>query len=300
MSAPGAKELNEFALYLRLDRGLSAKTIEAYSGDLARFLKTHAPMLSRLTRADLELYLSTLSKQGVGARSLARNLSALRLFFKFALARQWCATDPTAEVRVSTKRQRLPKTLAVEEVEALLDAPVAAGEPGDAIMIRVLYASGLRVSELIGLRPESADLQAGILRVQGKGDKVRIVPLDPETVSLVTRYARELRPALAARTSEPRRSQSLFLSKQGRQFTRQGFWKLVKKYALAAGVTADVSPHVLRHAFATHLLERGMNLRTLQLLLGHSDISTTEIYSHVSAEHLRETLDRHHPRGSRR
>lgn len=288
--------LERFTLYLKLDRGLAAKTIEAYATDLKPFLAEKKGSIAQVDRRDIETHLAALMDEGIGNRSLARKLSALRAFFKFAVSEGWLEANPTDEIQASSPKRNLPKTLGTEEVERLLDAPLADEALGDAIMIRVLYASGLRVSELVGLKPENADLQAGILRIQGKGDKVRIVPIDANTAALITRYLNELRPMLAAKARMPARAETLFLSKQGHGFTRQGFWKLLKKYARKSGIESDVSPHVLRHAFATHLLERGMSLRSLQMLLGHSDIATTEIYSHVSSKHLHETLRNHHPR----
>lgn len=286
-------ELEKFALYLKLDCGLSPRTVEAYTSDLSPFLKTHS--VAKSTRAMIQDYLHKLS-QTLEARSLARKLSALRLFFKFAMAQNWRDTDPTAEIETPSGTRKLPKTLSLDDVEALLSAPQA---PADAIMLRFLYATGLRVSELTGLRIENIDLQTGIVRVTGKGEKTRIVPVDAHTTSLLTQYLAEIRPVLAKKSKRATTERAFFLSRQGRGYTRQGFWKLVKKYALAAGIAANVSPHVLRHAFATHLLERGMNLRSLQMVLGHADISTTEIYSHVSTSHLHEALKKHHPRSRR-
>lgn len=299
--------LEKFALFLKLDRGLSPKTVEAYCSDVRPFLAhitggdlasaNEANALMRLTTQDVQNHLGNLTAQGTGHRSLARKLSALRLFFKFAVTEKWCEQDLTAQLKAPPPRHPLPQTLAPDEVEKLLQAPITEGATTEAVMIRVLYAAGLRVSELVSLEPDQLDPTAGILRIQGKGDKTRIVPVDAETVSLIARYIAGVRPALREKARDANRARALFLSKQGQGFTRQGFWKLIKKYALLAGLSpANVSPHVLRHAFATHLLERGMSLRSLQLLLGHSDISTTEIYSHVSTSHLHEALKQHHPR----
>jgi integrase/recombinase XerD len=311
--------LAEFGLYLKLDCGLSENTAKSYTSDLAQFLtwldtseKNHR--VAAVTHDLIVAWLDSLSNQAVGSRSRARKLSALRLFFKFALSKKWCEGDPTVEIESPKIGRSLPKTLSLDEVEALLQAPLTANAMGDATMLRVLYSSGLRVSELITLPPDAVDAQSGVIRVQGKGDKIRIVPIDPDTAVKITEYLRDIRPGLklhAHRAGAPLRGgaavrggaaqsatrrEALFLSRQGRPFTRQGFWKLVRKYARAAGIASAVSPHVLRHAFATHLMERGMNLRSLQMLLGHSDISTTEIYSHVSTPHLHEALNRFHPR----
>ncbi len=294
--APRDPKLEKFTLYLKLDCGLSPKTVEAYSADLRPFLESYGKRLAQVVRLDIENHLATLLAKGVGNRSLARKLSAIRLFFRLALHEKWLTCDPTEEIRAAAPQRKLPQTLSAEHVEALLAAPSQSGTTTDAIMLRLLYAAGLRVTELVSLTADQVDTQAGLLRIQGKGEKVRIVPIDPGTAALIAHYIKEVRPALRARARDDRKAGTLFLSTLGMGFTRQGFWKLLKKYALRAGIPASVSPHVLRHAFATHLLERGMNLRSLQMLLGHSDISTTEIYSHVSTKHLHEALRKHHPR----
>jgi integrase/recombinase XerD len=280
----------EFSLYLKHHCGLCANTVKSYTSDIAPWI-SKAGSLSSATRESITLWLDSLT---LTARSRARKISALRLFFKFATAKGWCNADPTSEMETPRIGRSLPKTLSLNEVEKLLEAPPAGS--GDSIMLRVLYASGLRVSELVTLPAEAIDTQSGILRVQGKGDKVRIVPIDAGTAAEVTRYLREIRPGLREKHRGKAEREALFLSRHGRPFTRQGFWKLVKKYAFKAGIPSDVSPHILRHAFATHLMEHGMNLRSLQMLLGHSDISTTEIYSHVSTSHLHDTVNRFHPR----
>lgn len=300
VSAPKTpKALDPFRLFLTLDCGLAAKTAEAYVSDATPFLAalTKAGRTpANATPADVQDHLNTLSTAGITNRSIARKLSAIRMFFKMALRQNQRDTDPTAEIESPKIGRSLPKTLSLEQVEALLEAPINAKAEGDAIMLRFLYASGLRVSELVTLSADQIDLELGSVRVQGKGEKVRLVPIDPETARLTTYYLANIRPELRRRSDTNPKRETLFLSRLGREFTRQGFWKLIKKYGAAAGLDANVSPHVLRHAFATHLLERGMNLRSLQLLLGHSDIATTEIYSHVSSTHLKEALLKHHPR----
>ena len=288
--------MEKFTLYLRLDCGLSPKTVQAYTADLKPLLAIWGNRLATISRGDIENHLATLSAQGVGNRSLARKLSAFRLFFRHALAEGLVTLDPTNEIRAAAPQRALPQTLSVEHVDALLATPSRSGATTDALMLRVLYAAGLRVSELVSLAPDQVDTQAGLLRIQGKGEKTRIVPIDQGTAASIAHYIKEVRPALRAKARFDAKASTLFLSTQGHGFTRQGFWKLLKKYALQAGIASTVSPHVLRHAFATHLLERGMNLRSLQMLLGHSDISTTEIYSHVSTRHLHEALRKHHPR----
>jgi integrase/recombinase XerD len=285
-------DLEKFAAYLKLDRGLSPRTAEAYVADVAPFLNGGSSRLRSCSAEEVRRFLDSRSRAGIGARSLARQISALRICFRYAIAEGLRRDDPMAEIESPRVTAPLPRTLSADEVEAFLNAPIDAGALADAIMLRLLYATGLRASELVGLRADHADLESGVLRVQGKGRKIRIVPIDHGTVALLKRYVSEIRPG---RRPAPRAP--LFVSPRGTGYTRQGFWKIVRKYARAAKLSSDVSPHVLRHAFATHLLERGMSLRSLQCLLGHSDISTTQIYSHVTSEHLRDTLKKHHPRG---
>lgn len=293
-------QLEKFAAYLKLDCGLGPKTVEAYVSDARQFLEALTPASAlKANPQQIQAYLESLSNHGIGQRSLARKLSALRMFFKLATAQGWAHSDPTEQVHAAVPTRKLPKTLAPEQIEALLAEPYKKEAVTDAVMLRVLYAAGLRVSELVSLTADQLDLAGGILRIQGKGEKVRIVPIDLETVAQITYYAAHIRPRLVEKARVQAKAQAFFLSSQGHGFTRQGFWKLLKKYAVMAGITQDVSPHVLRHAFATHLFERGMNLRSLQMLLGHSDISTTEIYSHVSKAHLHEALRRHHPKSDK-
>jgi integrase/recombinase XerD len=284
---PLKSRLDKFILHLKLDRGLSPATVEAYAADVRVFLEGLTGPLASVGRAELLKHFERLDARGVGARSRARKLSALKRFFAFAVAEGWCGSDPAAELEGSAPARRLPETLSKDEIERLITAAAADGG-ADAIMLRLLYATGLRVSELVSLRIDQVDTHAGLLRVTGKGDKVRIVPIDPETCRQLQTYLKSAE-----------RRDALFHSGRGRPFTRQGFWKAVRKHAMSAGLGSRVTPHVLRHAFATHLLEGGMNLRSLQLLLGHSDISTTEIYSHVSTAHLTETLRKHHPKAKR-
>lgn len=282
------KELEKFALYLRLDRGLGPKTVLAYVSDVAQFLDGRSYRAANLlTVPGVRNHIAQLSRHGLSARSLARKLSALRLFFKFALEEGLCKTDPTVGIESPRPARALPKSVSHHEIDQLLSSP---SRQTDALMLRVMYAAGLRVSELVSLKLDALDLQSGSVRVQGKGEKTRIVPLDASTTEQLIGYL-QTRPSGCGDT--------VFLSARKKPFTRQGFWKLLKKYAQAAGIDRDISPHTLRHAFATHLLEQGMNLRSLQTLLGHSDISTTQIYSHVATAHLREALVKNHPKGKK-
>ncbi|MBI2605513.1 MAG: tyrosine recombinase XerD [Deltaproteobacteria bacterium] len=296
--------LDKFALHLRLDLGLSPKSVEAYVSDLRQFLvqprhQTEAATIapSSVSRGDIQKHLDRLKRAGTVNRTLARKISALRRFFRFCADEGLTDRDPTEKLETPKIGRSLPKTLSLGEVETLLASPET---ENDRTMIRTLYATGLRVSELLTLPPEGIDLEAGLVRVQGKGGKIRLVPLDQQTVQMLKEYLTSVRPRLSSRQARKRLKNSsaptLFLSSHGRPFTRQGFWKMIRRAALKAGITSKVSPHVLRHAFATHLLERGMNLRSLQMVLGHSDIATTEIYSHVTTTHLHETVKKYHPR----
>ncbi len=318
--------LNQFLNYLQLDRGLAFNTVNAYVLDTKLFLKaqsicsrsahntrqqdmqmrqTEMPIqLSSIHETHIEDYFNTLIKKGVSYRSLARKLSSLKLFFDFAVQEKFCTQNPAEKMESPKISKSLPNTLSLEEVESLLNATDAIKQPTHALthallthalMIRFLYATGLRVSELVNLKIEDIDLQAGLIRIQGKGEKIRIVPIDVETFKRVHEYISTVRPHLL----NGKTHSCLFISGWGGPFTRQGFWCLIKRYAIKAGIQSAISPHVLRHAFATHLLERGMNLRSLQMLLGHSDIATTEIYSHVSKSHLQEVLQRYHPRNQK-
>ncbi len=288
--------LDQFALHLKLDLGLSPKSVEAYVSDLRQFLVKHQDQTetetvapNSVSRGDIQKHLDGLKRAGTVNRTLARKISALKRFFRFCAAEGLTGCDPTEKLETPKIGRALPKTLSLGEVETLLTSPET---ENDRTMIRTLYATGLRVSELITLPPEGVDLEAGLVRVQGKGGKVRIAPIDLQTARMLQEYLASVRPRLLKTSS----TRTLFLSSHGRPFTRQGFWKMIRRTALKAGITSKVSPHVLRHAFATHLLERGMNLRSLQMVLGHSDISTTEIYSHVTTTHLHETVKKYHPR----
>lgn len=283
----------------RLDRGAASKTLEAYGRDLAawsRSVGVRSP--EAITAMDLEKFLQGLSKSGLKAASLARKTSALRQFFKFLCAEHGLEQNPAELLESPKQDKRLPKDLRLNQVEALLKA-VETGMPyaeksdaererlraRDRAMLYTLYATGLRVSELLNLKPGDIDIAGEFLRVRrGKGGKDRVVPF--------ARAAGEKLHAVVASGVDPDRP--LF------EMTRQGFWKWLKKVAVHAGVSAEVSPHMIRHSFASHLLQGGMNLRSLQMLLGHADLSTTQMYTHLRAEHLREAHDRFHPRGGGR
>ncbi len=290
--------LGEFLNYLAVERGLAANTLDAYGRDLQGYLafleREGIPSLAEVTPVHVVGYLGHLKEQGRSPRTVARHLSAIRTFHRFLFAEGFLPGNPTEYLDSPRLKRNLPPILSVEEVERLLEAP-RPGEPTglrDKAMLELLYATGLRVTELVRLKLSEVNLVVGYVRCLGKGSKERIVPLGTQAVHWVKRYLEEARPVLAQGRSSP----YLFLGRGGKALTRQGFWKLLKAYVRAAGIGKRVSPHTLRHSFATHLLERGADLRALQLMLGHADISTTEIYTHLSRVHLKEIYDRFHPR----
>jgi integrase/recombinase XerD len=286
--------------YARVEKGLRPASVSAYAQDLTRFAayledEAKLPPGAPPKAEQVTGFLIALSEAGLSARSQSRTLSALRSLFKFALRERLVPFDPTVNVELPKLSKKLPSVLSAEDVMALLEAPDLGTPQGlrDAAMIHALYATGLRVSELCALRVENLNLAAGYLLVfGGKGDKSRVVPVGEVARDLIERYMTEVRPAWASAPSGP-----LFLTNRRGPMTRQGFWKLLKGYGLAAGIRGRLTPHVLRHSFATHLLEHGANLRAVQAMLGHSDISTTQIYTHVNRAHLLDVHRKHHPRG---
>ena len=290
--------LREFIDSLWLERGLSPHTRNAYLTDLRGFALWLAGRGSSLRQAGREAILDHLGwrlQQGYQARSTARLLSALRTFYRYLLRERLIHEDPTLQVALPQLGKPLPKSLSEAEVEALLAAPDIAEPLGlrDRAMLEVLYACGLRVSELVALSLEQINLRQGVVRVLGKGSKERLVPLGEEALIWLQRYQAEARGLLLA----GRPSSVLFPSQRGEQMTRQTFWHRIKLHARHAGILKPLSPHTLRHAFATHLLNHGADLRVVQLLLGHSDLSTTQIYTHVAKARLQALHAAHHPRG---
>ena len=288
--------LRLFVEFLTVEKGLSRNSVQAYERDvrkLAGHLKAGRIPLVRITEDVLTGFIRRQSQSGLSARSLARLISAMRSFFRFLVLAGFLKKDPSARLTTPSTWLALPKFLTVEEVEALLKAPDAKKPHGvrDRAMLEVLYGSGLRVSELAALKTAEVNLGDGFLVCRGKGGKERIVPLGRSACDAVGRYLAEVRPLIDAEDRE-----EMFLSRRGRPFTRQGLWKLLRQHAVKAGLGAKISPHVLRHSFATHLLERGADLRSVQLMLGHSQITTTQIYTHVSRERLRRVYDKFHPR----
>jgi len=291
--------LDGYLSHLRVEKGLATRSVEAYAGDLLRFAVFLRRDLSKpvagVDAGDVAAWFVSLSKSGISARAQARKLSALRGFYKFLLAERVVTADPTALVAGPRMPRRLPHVLTFAEVEQLLGAPDAKHPRGvrDRAMLQLLYASGLRVSELVGLALQDIDLDQGVVAAFGKGSKRRMVPFGEVAAESLRTYLHLARPAWASKSQSPH----LFLTERGLPMTRQGFWKLLGRYARAAGVDRPISPHKLRHSFATHLLERGADLRAVQTMLGHADIATTQVYTHVSAEHLKRVHAQHHPRG---
>lgn len=284
--------------HLRVERGLAANTIEAYGRDLQRFLdyltRQGQTRLDGINRSALLGYLLSLDRAQLAARSRARILSSLKGFFRFLAQEDMIPENPAGDIETPKTLAALPHALSLREVEALLEAPNLenAGGLRDRTMLELMYAAGLRVSELIGLETARVNLEAGYVRTMGKGHKERLVPIGEEARNWTRRYLSEARPHLIKNTSSP----CLFVSRRGKKLSRQYFWKKIKAYGLVAGIHKEISPHVLRHSFATHLLEHGADLRVVQMMLGHADISTTQIYTHVSRERLRRVHQDHHPR----
>jgi integrase/recombinase XerD len=287
---------DEFISYLRIEKGLSDNTIEAYNRDLSRFFRFLVRReLSPLavTPEVLNEYLAHLGAS-LSLRSCARYLSTLKVFFRFLVSDGKTATNPARLLSVPKIPLRLPGVLAPSEVERLLSQPDTAHHRGlrDRAMLELLYATGLRVSELVALRVSSVNLEAGHLRTVGKGSKERMVPIGAKALEALNHYLLDGRPHLLGSKT----SSFLFLNPRGKPLSRQGFWKMIKRYGRQAKIQKAITPHILRHSFATHLLDCGADLRSVQVMLGHADISTTQIYTHVSREKLKQVHEKHHPR----
>ena len=291
--------LDEFCDALWLEDGLSRNTLDSYRRDLRQFQawleKMHGRDLLAATHGDLLGYLGYTVAGKAKATSTSRLLSSLKRFYQHALRQNKIAADPSLNIDAPKLPRGLPKTLTEEDVEKLLAAPNVEDPLGlrDRTMLEVLYASGLRVSELVTLKAAQVSQDMGVVRIMGKGSKERLVPLGEEALSWVKRYLKEARPQILGRRS----TDALFVTARAEGMTRQSFWHLLKRHALHAGLRKAISPHTLRHAFATHLLNHGADLRVVQMLLGHSDISTTQIYTHVARERLKQLHAKHHPRG---
>jgi integrase/recombinase XerD len=288
--------IDGYLAYLRDVRRMSPNTVESYARDLAAlsaFAEKQGLDATALDRRALEAFVRSLMAGGLSPRSTARAVACVRGFYKFLAVEQRRESSPADDLRAPRAWAPLPKFLDLDEVDRLLAQPDVATPKGlrDKALISVLYATGLRVTELISLKLTSLHLQEGYLTCIGKGDKERIVPIGQEATGWVERYLADARPKMAARSSA-----WLFVNARGGSLSRVGFWKLLKDYGLKAGITRNISPHVLRHSFATHLLDRGADLRAIQMMLGHADLSTTQIYTHVLEARLRSVYDRFHPR----
>ena len=287
--------IDQFLDELWLEKGLSANTLAAYRRDLAYLAEQLPVPLLEAGEQDLLEVVARRFEAGYQARSSARWLSCVRGFYRNALTRGRIAEDPTAHLQQPKLGRALPGSLSESEVSALLAAPDVTTAVGlrDRTMLEVLYACGLRISELVTLHAGAVNLSQGVIRVTGKGSKERLIPMGAEAISWLVRFVEEGRSELL----NGAQSAALFPSRRGQFMTRQTFWHAVKKYALAAGISRAVSPHTLRHAFATHLLNHGADLRAVQMMLGHADLSTTQIYTHVAQARLKQLHSEHHPRG---
>ena len=289
--------IDTYLTYLRDVRRVAANTVESYARDLAAlaaFAEKRSMAVETLERRDLEAFVRSLMTSGLSPRSVARSVACVRGFYRFVALERKGETSPADDLRAPRAWATLPKFLSLEEVDRLLAQPDPSTPRGlrDKALVELLYATGMRVSELVALKPADLHLEEGYLTCTGKGDKQRIVPLGHEAADWVRRYMRDARGQLASRGTT-----WLFVNaRDGGPLSRVGFWKVLKEYGIKAGITQTLSPHMLRHSFATHLLERGADLRAIQLMLGHADLSTTQIYTHVLEARLRAVYDRFHPR----
>ncbi len=290
--------VDEFINYLAVERGLAVNTLDSYNRDLNQFRgfleKEEINDMQRATRNIIMAYLLFLQKRGRATATVSRHLAALKSFYHFLLKEKYIEKDPTANLESPKLEKKLPHILSVSEVEMLLNQPKGTDPASlrDKAMLELLYATGIRVSELIFLDINHINLEMGYIRCFGKGSKERIVPVGSFARKCVNEYLQKGRVKLVKTNSE----QSLFVNQHGRRLTRQGFWKIIKKYARRAGISKDITPHTLRHSFATHLLENGADLRSVQEMLGHADITTTQIYTHLTKGRLREVYAKSHPR----
>lgn len=296
--ADTAALLDRFLDHLWLEDGLAKNTLNSYRQDLAGFAdwlqQSRSAGMLEAAEDDIQGYIALRFPQSK-PRSISRLIASLRRFYRYALRESLVSADPTIRIETPKLPRSLPKSLSEEDVERLIEAPDTNTDLGlrDRAMLETLYATGLRVSELVGLQVTELSLSDGVVRVTGKGSKTRLVPLGEQAVEWLMRYLAEGRPAILQR----RLNDHLFVTQRGDGMTRQAFWYLIKRYAARAEITTSLSPHVLRHAFATHLLNHGADLRVVQMLLGHADISTTQIYTHVARERLKQLHQTHHPRG---
>jgi len=290
--------LDSFLSYLAVEKGLSENTLESYGRDLRKFIlsmdEAGVRLAGEIKYSHILDYLSQSKEKGFNATSIVRSIVSIRQFFKYLLMEKIIDQDPASGIGTPKMRKGLPGVITLDEVETLLTAPDESSPEGlrDAAMLEVLYATGIRVSELVGLKLNDVNFELGFVVVYGKGSKERIVPIGDKAREKLLEYLGTSRPAML----KAREAKALFVTRLGRGMTRQGFWKIIKHCSLKAGIAKKISPHTLRHSFATHLLERGADLRTIQIMLGHSDISTTQIYTHVESERLKVIHKKYHPR----
>ncbi len=290
--------IQEFIDYLGHEKGLATNTLESYSRDLRQyygFLSGESTLsFENASQSTIVAYLMYLRKQGKATATIARRLAALKAFYQFLVKENYVSQDPTGDLSSPRLERKLPKVLTVEEVERLLTQPELTTSSGkrDKAMLELLYATGIRVSELVNLDVPDVDLQEGFIRCVGKGSKERVVPMGEIAVEALRIYLENARLKLIAEPKE----KAIFVNHHGKRLTRQGFWKIVKKYAVQAQIHKEITPHTLRHSFATHLLENGADIRSVQEMLGHADISTTQIYTHVTKDRLKDVYSKSHPR----
>ena len=290
--------LDSFLAYITVEKGLSKNTLESYGRDVRKFLtfleEGHIETVHEIKYENILDFLSSFKKQGFSDTTTVRTIVSIKQFFKYLLLEKIIKEDPTSQIHTPKMKKSIPGVISLEDVEKILSAPDESTPEGlrDLAMLEVLYATGIRVSELIHLKLNEVNFEMGFVIVYGKGSKERIVPMGEQAQEKLKTYMEHSRSTLLKQKD----CKELFVTRRGKAMTRQGFWKLIKTYALKANITKPISPHTLRHSFATHLLERGADLRTIQIMLGHSDISTTQIYTHVENERLKEIHKKYHPR----
>lgn len=293
------QDLQSFIHYLSVERGLAANTLESYERDITKYIEhlheLQVREIGHTTKSHITGFIGVLKKAGKAPATVSRSMVSIRAFYQFLARERLIDKDPSVNMETPKLEKRLPKVMSMHEVELLLDAPRVSTPNGmrDKAMLEVLYATGIRVSELISLSVGDIHLGLGYVRCIGKGSKERIIPLGRIAAQTLDQFIRADRPRLL---KPERAEEALFVNHLGSRMTRQGFWKIIKKYALQAGIMKEITPHTLRHSFATHLLENGADLRAVQEMLGHADISTTQIYTHVTSKRMKEVYNRTHPR----
>lgn len=292
--------IDDYLHFIKVERQLSDNTLQSYKRDLIAYARHvfHEQKIedfNQVVRENILLYLDSLRAVGKSSKTVSRQISSIRSFHQFLLREKVCEQDPTVHLEMPKKEQSLPKVLSIEDIDALISAPSIEKPQGirDIAILEMMYGSGMRISELIELNLEDVHITMGFVRVFGKGGKERIIPLGRGALTACTNYLNESRPQLLGNAPK---NDAFFITQRGKRFTRQGCWKIIKEHAQTAGITKEITPHVLRHSFATHLIENGADLRAVQELLGHSDISTTQIYTHVSKTRLSEVYKQFHPR----